>query len=354
MWTRLGAIGASYFGSENMHRLAIGALSLPRPIRRAAGLVNDDVNDPVLATCVFGQVFRNPIGMAAGFDKNGEAIDGILDLGFGFVEIGAVTLRPQSGNPEPRVFRLEEDRCIINRYGFNNSGAIATVARLRTRARKRTSSGILGINIGMNKGAENPYMNYICAICDLAPYADYLVINVSSPNTPGLCDLQREYSLTNLFGHARLAVKERPLLVKIGPDLSNEEVAFVVSSAVAERLDGIIVCNTTTTRDYPLSSPLCSQPGGLSGPALKARLTRMIADIYRQTQGRLPIIGVGGIESGADALEKIKAGASLVQIYTSFVFSGPAIVPTIKRDLAQLLRAQGFSSVSSAVGSQSV
>jgi dihydroorotate dehydrogenase len=330
--------------AERAHGLAVLALKL--------GLVpRDRETDPgLLRQSLFGLTFVNPIGIAAGFDKNGEVVAPLFRLGFGFVEIGSVTPRPQPGNPRPRLFRLTEDRAVINRMGFNNEGAAAMAARLQARAGAR---GVLGINLGKNKDQTDAAADYVAGVEMLGALADYLVINVSSPNTPGLRALQERAQLTELVGRvlaARAALSRKPpLLLKIAPDLMDEERADIAAVALETGLDGLIVSNTTIARP-PLRSPHADETGGLSGRPLFETSTALLREMYRRTEGRLPLIGVGGVASGADAYAKIRAGASLVQLYSALVFEGPGLVRRIKNELAALLKRDGFASVGAAVG----
>jgi dihydroorotate dehydrogenase len=313
-------------------------------------------DDPVLKTRVFGLDFPNPVGLAAGFDKNAEVVDAMLSLGFGFVEAGTVTPRPQAGNPKPRLFRLYEDGAVINRFGFNSAGLAAFKARLQAR-RARGAAGIVGANIGKNRDTVDAAADYERGIAELAASADYLVINVSSPNTPGLRALQRRDEIAALLQRA-MAARARadrrngptPLLAKVGPDLTDEELSDIAVAAEASGLDGLIVGNTTVERPADLKSAHKGETGGLSGRPLAARATACIASMYRLTGGRLTIIGCGGVAGGLDAYAKIRAGASLVQLYSALVFEGPDLVSRITRDLAAQLRADGFNSVTEAVG----
>jgi len=305
---------------------------------------------PILAQRRWGREFPNPIGLAAGFDKDCEAPDALLRLGFGFAEIGTVTPRPQPGNPKPRVFRLEADGALINRLGFNSGGLDGVVTRLSVRTRR----GIVGVNLGKNRDSTDPIADYAEGVRRTAALADYLVVNVSSPNTPGLRDLQARETLETLLRALVAARAETgaspPLLLKIAPDLVAEERADIAAVALATGIDGIIVSNTTIARPKGLTSPLAGEAGGLSGRPLFAPSTAMLADLYRLTGGRLPLIGVGGVASAADAYGKIRAGASLVQLYTALVFAGPALLQQIKTDLAKRLRRDGFASVTEAIG----
>jgi dihydroorotate dehydrogenase len=309
---------------------------------------------PSLAIALWGRRFANPVGLAAGFDKNAEVPEPMLRFGFGFVECGTLTPRPQPGNPKPRLFRLERDQALINRLGFNNDGLDAGAARLRQR---RKGIGIVGANIGKNRDTADDIGDYVQGVTTLAPIVDYLVVNVSSPNTPGLRELQRKSAVMVLIERlltARASVmpdKPTPLLLKIAPDLSPADRADLAQAALTTGIDGLVIANTTVTRPASLESADAPEPGGLSGKPLFAASTALLAEMYRLTGGKLPIIGVGGIASGADAYEKIRAGASLVQLYTALVYGGPGLVARIKRELAALLARDGFTSLAAAVGS---
>lgn len=327
---------------EQAHLLAIRALRVCGPFLRPGG------DDPILASRLWGLDFTNPIGIAAGFDKHGEVPDALRALGFGFVEIGSVTPRPQPGNPRPRVFRLGEDEAVINRYGFNSDGIDAVAARLGS----RTRAGVLGVNLGKNKETADAADDYVKGVAALASVADYVVINVSSPNTPGLRALQSRTALDELVTRVQTAMpaSARPLLVKIAPDLTPEDLADVADVAQARALDGIIISNTTIARPETLRGAAKTETGGLSGRPLFERSTAMLRVMRRLTDGRVPLIGVGGVASGDDAYAKLRAGASLVQLYTALAFHGPGLVGRIKRDLAALLRRDGFARVADCVG----
>ena len=336
---------------ETAHRATIRALAGPFAPRTMPE------NSPVLGVKLWRRNFPNPVGLAAGFDKGAEVPDAMLGFGFGFVETGTVTPRPQAGNPRPRLFRLKEDQALIIRFGFNSEGLPAAAARLRARARK---GGIVGANVGKNRDTQDDVGDYVQGVTMLAPLADYLTINVSSPNTPGLRNLQRKSALSRLIERvsaARAAAVSRdppPLLLKIAPDLTAEERSDIAQVALASGIDGLIVANATVARPASLRSPHAHEPGGLSGPPLFASSTELLAEMYRLTSGKLPLIGVGGIASGEDAYAKIRAGASLVQLYTALVFQGPGLVERIKYELEKLLAADGFASVAAAVGSAAV
>ncbi|NXU57134.1 PYRD dehydrogenase, partial [Turnix velox] len=356
-------------GDERFYAAAIPALRILPPeaahglaLRAAAfGLLPSAPPDgPALEVRVLGQRFRNPVGLAAGFDKQGEAVDGLFKMGFGFVEVGTVTPKPQEGNPRPRVFRLVEDEAVINRYGFNSHGHTAVEQRLRGRQETQlrlTSAGMpLGINLGKNKSSTDAAADYVAGVWKLGPLADYLVVNVSSPNTPGLRDLQGKAELRDLLMKVlrerdALPCEHKPaVLVKIAPDLTMQDKQDIASVVCELGVDGLIVSNTTVSRPSSLQSKQRTEPGGLSGKPLRELSTQTIREMYSLTRGRVPIIGVGGVSSGRDALEKIRAGASLVQMYTALVYQGPPVVGAVKRELEELLREQGFKNVMEAVG----
>ena len=332
--------------AEAAHGLALRALAL--------GLAGADrtADDPILATTACGLAFRNPIGLAAGFDKDATAVLPLMRAGFGCVEIGTVTPRPQPGNPRPRLFRLAEDQAVINRMGFNNAGLAATLTRLA--ALPRPLPAILGANIGVNKDGAVPEADYPALYAALAPLADYVTLNISSPNTPGLRDLQGEARLAAILdaiAATRAGLAHRPpLLVKIAPDLSEVALGPLVETCAARGVAGLIIGNTTVARPDSLRSPHRVEAGGLSGAPLRERSTAMLRACYRLARGRLALVGVGGVASGADALAKIRAGAALVQLYTGFAYAGPALVPRLKAELAALLRRDGFTRVADAVG----
>jgi len=334
---------------ETAHRAAILALRCGLGGRAAAG------SDAILHTRLWSLEFPNPVGLAAGFDKDAEVVDAMLGLGFGFVEAGSVTPLPQPGNPRPRLFRLEEDEAVINRFGFNSRGLAAFTERLRARDRSR---GIVGANIGKNKQTEDAAADYATGITAVCGLADYLVCNVSSPNTPGLRSLQARHQIEALLTRV-LEARERarpqagrlpPLLAKVGPDLGEQQVHDIAEVALTIGIDGLIVGNTTIERPAGLHSRHRGETGGLSGRPLLAQANACLAAMYRYTHGRIPIIGCGGIACGADAYGKIRAGASLVQLYSALVYQGPGLVARITLELAAALRADGFTSVAEAVG----
>jgi dihydroorotate dehydrogenase len=308
---------------------------------------------PSLAVEAFGLRFPNPVGLAAGFDKNAEVPRAMHRLGFGFVEVGSVIPRPQPGNPKPRLFRLEEDRAVINRMGFNSDGMGKIERRLRALRRKRFP-GIVGINLGANKDSVDRGADYLVGLRTLAEYGDYFVVNISSPNTPGLRDMQEGEPLEDLLARLRQARQEivvrPPLLLKIAPDLTDAQSEAIARLAMDYGIDGLIVSNTTVVRPETLVSQHKGEPGGLSGRPLLAPSTRLLGRMYGLTGGRIPLIGVGGIASGADAYAKIRAGASLVELYTGLVFEGPGLVRQIKQELAACLARDGFETIKEAVG----
>jgi dihydroorotate dehydrogenase len=332
---------------ERAHHLALWALA--HNLVPAA----PEADDPRLSVAVLGRRFPNPVGLAAGFDKDAKAWRQAARLGFGFVEVGSVTPRAQAGNPRPRLFRLERDAAIINRMGFNNEG----MERMAERLASTTSAGIvLGINLGRNKETEDAAADYEIGARTLGRFADYVVINVSSPNTPGLRALQGKAPLQELIGRTHRALAEScgakppPLLLKIAPDLAAQDLADIAEVAMQGELGGLIATNTTIARPAGLDRRCASQAGGLSGRPLFEASTRVLRELHRLTQGRLPIIGVGGVSSGADAYAKIRAGASLVQLYSALVFHGPALVQRIKQQLLRCLARDGLGTIGEAVG----
>ena len=307
--------------------------------------------DPILAIHRFGLDFINPVGLAAGFDKNAEVITAALGLGFGFAEFGTVTPRPQPGNPKPRIFRLPDQRAVINRLGFNNAGLEATAVRVT--ALRRGGSGIVGGNIGKNKDATDAVADYATGAARLSPLVDYLTVNVSSPNTPGLRALQSGAALTELLSAVQDARQVPvPVLVKIAPDLTESELEEIIRAATDTKIAGIIVSNTTIERPAGLQSDLAAEAGGLSGVPLFSPSTEMLRRAYRLAGGSIPLVGVGGISSADDAYVKIRAGASLIQLYTALVYQGPGLISRLKSGLAARLRADGFAKLEDAVGAE--
>ncbi len=327
--------------AERAHHLIFDNLKRANGLPGTAALLRGlyDYQHPSLAREVFGLKFPNPVGLAAGFDKNAVLTDELATMGFGFVEIGTVTPRPQPGNPTPRLFRLPKDAALINRMGFNNDGAAAAAARL---ARRQNRQLIIGGNIGKNKDTPNERAadDYVAAFEALAEVVDYFVVNVSSPNTPGLRELQDKKPLISLLQQVQAKnlarPTPRPLLLKIAPDLTDAQLDDILEIARETQLSGLVATNTTISR-AGLSTPTPTVTGygagGLSGRPLRARATEVIAYLHQKSQGGLPIIGAGGIHSAQDALEKLAAGATLVQLYTGFIYEGPGLVKRIKQAL---------------------
>lgn len=315
-------------------------------LRAGLGPRDHDVRDPVLETRLAGLDLPNPIGLAAGYDKNAQVPDALLAMGFGFVECGAVTPRPQAGNPKPRLFRLTEDRAVINRMGFNNDGLARIATRLRARAGRR---GVVGINLGANKASEDKGADYVESLRALSGSVSFFTVNISSPNTPGLRALQSKAALDGLLKRVKAAKATAPVFLKVAPDLTDSDLADIAASAREWKIDALIVSNTTLDRPESLHSQDRAQAGGLSGRPLFARSTALLRDFARAAPG-LPLIGVGGVEDAETAYAKIRAGASAVQLYSALVYKGPGLIPQIKRGLALRLKADGFTSVSQAVG----
>lgn len=327
---------------ERAHRLTVRALALAgRRGPPAAG---------ALAIDVAGLGFPNPLGMAAGFDKDAEVPDQLLGLGFGFAEVGSITPRPQAGNPRPRLFRLVEDRAVINRMGFNNGGAEVARDRLVRRAGR---PGIVGINIGANKDSEDRIADYVAMTRVMAPLASYLAVNISSPNTPGLRALQDEGALTGLLDAVIEArgTAGPPVFLKVAPDLESADIDAIARIALDRKLGALIVSNTTITRPALLSAN-ARETGGLSGAPLRDLAQQRLRDFRKATGGAIPLVGVGGITSAEDAWARIRAGASLVQLYSAMVYGGPGLPRRILRGLEALMRRDGFASIAEAVGSE--
>jgi dihydroorotate dehydrogenase len=333
---------------EDAHTLALRGLRF-MPLRRA------EPDDPRLAVEAFGLKFSNPVGVAPGFDKNAEVPGPLLRLGFGFVEVGTVTPRPQAGNPRPRIFRLEADGAVINRLGFNNEGEAAVLGRLRGHTK---GSGIIGVNVGANRDSADRIGDYARLIEAFAPVADYITVNVSSPNTPGLRDLQQAKTLDELLARviaARQRAQERhgrvPVLLKIAPDVTLADLDDIVAVARRRRMDGMIVGNTTLSRPPSLQErQKAIEQGGLSGRPLFGLSTRLLAETYVRAEGAFPLIGVGGIDSGKAAVAKIKAGASVVQLYTGLVFAGLGLLPDIKREILKAIESGRQRTLADLVG----
>jgi dihydroorotate dehydrogenase len=328
---------------ERAHELAIRSLELGLYPRAAAR------DDPRLAQTVWGLSFRNPLGMAAGFDKDARVIAPLLAMGFGFVEAGTLTPKPQKGNPPPRIFRSAADGAIINRLGFNNDGQEAALPRLTAQR-----SGVVGVNIGAGRDSGDRIGDYVAGIACMSSVANYLTINISSPNTPGLRDLQAPKALDSLLARVQdarsKADRRPPLLVKLAPDIADSDLPDIVGVIQAHGVNGIVVSNTTLSRQGLTDAPFATEGGGLSGRPLFARATRMLARVYKLTEAKLPLIGVGGIDSGAAALAKIRAGASLLQLYTGLVFAGPKLIGSIKHALVEAMKESGAENLKPLIG----
>jgi dihydroorotate dehydrogenase len=328
--------------SEQAHRLMIHALRAS-PARTPA-------RPGRAAIEVAGIAFPNPVGMAAGFDKDGEVPDAVLGLGFGFAEVGSITPLPQDGNPRPRLFRLVEDRAVINRMGFNNGGGEAALARLQARGER---AGVVGVNIGANKDAADRAADYARMARIMAPVASYLAVNVSSPNTPGLRALQDEGALAALLDGVLAARGEHgpPVFLKVAPDLETADIDAIARIALDRRLGALIVSNTTVSRPA-LRSRHAGETGGLSGAPLRDLALQRVRDFRSATGGAMPLVGVGGIGSAEDAWARIRAGASLVQLYSALVYEGPGLARRIVRGIERLMRRDGFDTLAEAVGSE--
>lgn len=339
----LGARAMGLLDPETAHRMTVKALKTGLGPRAAKETPRLEIN-------VAGLSFPNPLGLAAGFDKNAEVPNAMLNMGFGFVEVGAVTPRPQAGNSKPRVFRLRDDAAVINRYGFNNDGLEVIAGRLRSRERR----GIIGINLGANKDSEDRTEDYVTGVKGLAGLVDFYTVNISSPNTPGLRTLQDKSALSDLLTRVQNARNEAspdtPVFLKIAPDLADEDKADIAEIAQKLALDALIVSNTTITRPESLRSHSAPEAGGLSGRPLFAPSTALLREFYQEVGGVIPLIGVGGISSARDAYEKILGGASLVQLYTALIYEGPALVPQIIDDLIGYLDKDGFRTIDEAIG----
>ncbi len=307
-------------------------------------------DEQMLNIHLLGKNFPNPIGLAAGFDKSAEAYNSLLKLGFGFVEIGTVTPVKQYGNPKPRIFRLEDDRALINRLGFNNDGMETIKARIKSNSKK----GILGVNIGPNKDTKSQKNDFCLGLKNFFDIADYITVNISSPNTEGLRDFHDQKKLIDLIGALNKVKKDNgtniPLLLKISPDINNSDIPEIADTAIKNSISAIILTNTTNNNRGNLISGLKNEKGGLSGEPLNEISTNMIKKFYKELNNKIPIIGVGGVNSGKSAYEKIIAGASLLQLYTSFVYKGPSTAKDIKKELIQILKAKGIANIKDAVG----
>ncbi len=331
---------------ETAHDLAIKSLKL-NPFPRKMFEVEDE---KILKVELFGKIFPNPIGLAAGFDKSAEVYNSLLNLGFGFVEVGTVTPLKQYGNPKPRIFRLEDDRALINRLGFNNDGLEIIKSRIKSDKKK----GILGVNIGPNKETKNQKNDFCLGLKFFFDIADYITVNISSPNTEGLRDFHDQEKLIDLMVSLNKIKKDNktkiPLLLKISPDINNNHIPEIAEAAIKNNISAFILTNTTNGNRDNLTSALRREEGGLSGDPLHQISTNIIKKFYKELNGKIPIIGVGGVNSGKSAYEKILAGASLLQLYTSFVYRGPSTAKEIKKELIQILKSEGIKNIKDAIG----
>ena len=353
LFYKMGTAVMRKLPAERAHNTTIKAL------KAGLGPVAIKTTSPELVTQVGGLTLPNPVGLAAGFDKDCQVPDAMLAAGFGSVECGTVTPRPQAGNPKPRLFRLTEDEAVINRMGFNNGGLDVFKSRLEKRQgqRKKGERGIVGANLGANKDSDDRVADYVTGLKALWGLSDYFTINISSPNTPGLRDLQNENAMDELLGRLSEARAELtgdapsyPMFLKVAPDVDTNEIERIVEQARTYGMNAIIISNTTIARPGSLQSAHKGEGGGLSGAPLFEPSTAILKEFYAAAQGRIDLIGVGGISNGAQAYAKIRAGAKAVQLYSALVFQGPGLVTEINRDLKALLKADGFSSIGEAVG----
>ena len=344
------------FDPEKVHHFTFSFIKFSTRIPFVSSIIRAvyKVENKSLERHLFGLTFKNPVGLAAGFDKDAEVPDALLRLGFGFTEVGSITPKPQAGNPKPRLFRLVEDKAVINRMGFNNGGAEAALKRLE---RRTGQPGVLGINIGANKDSHDRIEDYAIMTRAMVPHASYLAVNISSPNTPGLRALQDEGALTELLDAVIAARSEvadaspPPIFLKVAPDLEPADIDAIARIALDKQLGALIVSNTTISRPE-LRSHHAGETGGLSGAPLKPLATQRVRDFRKATGGAIPLIGVGGIASAEDAWERIKAGASLVQLYSAMVYEGPGLGASIVRGLDRLMTQEGYSTIAEAVGTE--
>ena len=316
----------------------------------------DSINDPILSQHILGLDFPNPIGLAAGFDKNAEVISSMFSLGFGFIEVGTITPLPQNGNPKPRVFRLEEDKGIINSLGFNNKGILKAKKNLIKFKSSSNKNRIVGVNLGINKNSTDSINDYLFGIESFCNLANYITINISSPNTVGLRDLQLRGKIENLIKQVVLkrekieSLTKIPIFIKISPDLNDDQLRDIALISLANNIDGLIITNTTINRPNNLLSKNKNFKGGLSGKPLFQASNKILKKMYNLTNGQIILIGVGGISSGSDCYEKIKSGASLIQLYSALTFSGPSLISKIKKELVDLIKTDGYKNISDLIG----
>ena len=316
----------------------------------------DNINDPILSQHILGLDFPNPIGLAAGFDKNAEVISSMFSLGFGFIEVGTITPLPQNGNPKPRVFRLEEDKGIINSLGFNNKGILKAKKNLIKFKSSSNKNRIVGVNLGINKNSTDSINDYLFGIESFCNLANYITINISSPNTVGLRDLQLRGKIENLIKQVVLkrekieSLTKIPIFIKISPDLNDDQLRDIALISLANNIDGLIITNTTINRPNNLLSKNKNFKGGLSGKPLFQASNKILKKMYNLTNGQIILIGVGGISSGSDCYEKIKSGASLIQLYSALTFSGPSLISKIKKELVDLIKTDGYKNISDLIG----
>ena len=334
---------------ELAHSFSIQAL-------KYLNLKYDNINDPILSQHILGLDFPNPIGLAAGFDKNAEVISSMFSLGFGFIEVGTITPLPQNGNPKPRVFRLEEDKGIINSLGFNNKGILKAKKNLIKLKSSSNKNRIVGVNLGINKNSTDSINDYLFGIESFCNLANYITINISSPNTVGLRDLQLRGKIENLIKQVVLkrekidSLTKIPIFIKISPDLNDDQLRDIALISLANNIDGLIITNTTINRPNNLLSKNKNFKGGLSGKPLFQASNKILKKMYNLTNGQIILIGVGGISSGSDCYEKIKSGASLIQLYSALTFSGPSLISKIKKELVDLIKTDGYKNISDLIG----
>ena len=334
---------------ELAHSFSIQAL-------KYLNLKYDNINDPILSQHILGLDFPNPIGLAAGFDKNAEVISSMFSLGFGFTEVGTITPLPQNGNPKPRVFRLEEDKGIINSLGFNNKGILKAKKNLIKFKSSSNKNRIVGVNLGINKNSTDSINDYLFGIESFCNLANYITINISSPNTVGLRDLQLRGKIENLIKQVVIkrekidSLTKIPIFIKISPDLNDDQLRDIALISLANNIDGLIITNTTINRPNNLLSKNKNFKGGLSGKPLFQASNKILKKMYNLTNGQIILIGVGGISSGSDCYEKIKSGASLIQLYSALTFSGPSLISKIKKELVDLIKTDGYKNISDLIG----